>query len=172
MEAKTTSSSLTFSPHDVRYPDINWDNVFPQFDFNNDTFVGEFNNFGTARMPIAICLGNLFHPVKPYIFSCNVKFRNPDILDNPDVEYIYPDDYNLIGLQTHGRLYIPRDCAHKILGDWWVSTVWPKIKDIPGITKVKGFYRFNNIEMEKYIPGWTTNWKFYSGDVCERMKFE
>ena len=170
MEAQTTAPSVLVSTMDFA-------NVFPEFDFNRDTFVGEFKNFGTAQKPIAICLSNLFHPVKPFIFTSQVKFCNPNFVNNAcenkyvEDEYIYPDNYKLIGIQSSGRVYIPKEHAHKLLGEWWLSTVWPRIEHVPGLTKYSAFHRFNGVEMDKYIPGWTNNWRFFSRDVCEIMNF-
>ncbi len=172
-------------PASLLVTEVKWDSVFPNFHFNGDTFVGEFNNFGTSEKPIVITLSDLFHPVKPFIFNCHVKFRNPDFIGNQknpqndevslfrpeEEEYIRPSDYHSIGIRSNGRVYIPKDKAHRFLGEWWLNNVWPEIKDIPGVTKYSAFHRFNGIEMEKYVPGWTSNWHYFSRDVCEIMEF-
>jgi len=138
---------------------------YPDFDFSMDTPIGRFKNFGTAKYPIVITLGSLFHPVKPYIFVCQVKIEKEGVI-------VYPEDYKCLGMQPNGRVYIPKEQAHKILGEWWLSTIWPSVKEIPGITKRKAFYRFNCVEMNKYVPAWSNNWQYYSNDVCEVMNFD
>lgn len=138
---------------------------FPDFDFSIDTPIGLFKNFGTANYPIVITLGWLFNPVKPFMFISQVKIQKDGVIDNPE-------DYTCLGMQNHGRINIPQLEGHKILGEWWLSTVWPHVKDIPGITKRKAFYRFNCYDMNKYIPNWSENWQYYCNDVCETMNFE
>lgn len=181
MDSSTDTSSK------LVHTTFNWEGVYPDFGFDRHTLVGEFNNYGTSEYPIAVCLRDLVNPVSPFIFLSNIKFCNPNFVSNQEEkveggenfekvsskeEFIYPEEnYNSVGIRKRGKVFIPKDRAHRMLGEWWLKNVWPTVKDVPGVTKYTAFFRFNNIEMDKYITGWSEDWVYFTRDICDIMDF-